>query len=386
MTSSPTAARPRDLRFDTLRGLLVLFMAINHIESDLRIVTQQTFGFVTSAEGFVFLSGLIAGWIYLRKHLEHGPDVARAAARHRAGAVYHMHLLAYFAAFVWMVLFVLMTGDVPHLLPWLFVAEPWAAIVLGPALFYQPGLLDILPMYCVFMFALPWVLRAIAAGHTVRVLAVSAALWVIAQFSNGPIIGFGGLLNLGAFHFLAWQLLFVGGAVIGAHKAMGAKLLPLRAGTVAIAFALAVGLWLASRGFVTLPLPDDNAHTLLRKSTLGALRLCNFALVAYLVSVAATRFPAVFSWKPLALLGRHTLPVFTAHVIVAMVILTYPELFFYTPAGRWTATAIMLFALFATALFARWRRDRKISRAIAQLSRSSPPPPRPNPGWIATAR
>jgi hypothetical protein len=386
MSSAAPTTRTRDLRFDTLRGLLVLFMALNHIETDLHVVTRQTFGFISSAEGFVFVSGLIAGWVYSRKLREQGPDAARIAARRRAGEIYRMHLLAYFGSFMWMVLFVLITTEVPHLLPWLFAAEPWAAVALGPALFYQPGLLDILPMYCVFMLALPLVLRAVTEGRTVRVLGFSFGLWALAQFASGPIVAFGGLLNLGAFHLLAWQMLFFVGAVLGAHKTLGVTLLRPRAALLAIASGMAALLWLFSHGYVPMPFTPEQFDPLVRKSTLGFIRVANFALLAYLVAICASRFPAAFSWRPLALLGRHTLPVFTAHVLVAMVILTYPDLFFYTPAARWTATAAMVATLFGTALIARWRRDRKISRALAHLARSAPAPRRPGPGWIATAR
>ena len=44
-----TPGHTRDIRFDALRGLLVVLMAINHIESPLRVVTDQALGFVGSA-------------------------------------------------------------------------------------------------------------------------------------------------------------------------------------------------------------------------------------------------------------------------------------------------------------------------------------------------
>jgi hypothetical protein len=211
-----TPGHTRDLRFDTSRGLLVLFMAINHIESDLRIVTDQVFGFVSSAEGYVFMSGLVAGWVYSRRLLEKGFAAAVNAAAQRAGAVYRMHLLTYFGAFVWMLLYVLFTADVPPLLPSLFVAKPWTALLLGPTLLYQPGLLDILPMYCGFLLLLPLVLRASLRGNGPLVLAISFAVWAFTQATQQPIIAWDGRINLGAFHPLAWQFLFVAGAVLGA--------------------------------------------------------------------------------------------------------------------------------------------------------------------------
>ncbi len=47
--------------FDSLRGALLLVMALNHVPSDLRVLTDQPLGFFSAAEGFVFVSGLLAG-------------------------------------------------------------------------------------------------------------------------------------------------------------------------------------------------------------------------------------------------------------------------------------------------------------------------------------
>jgi hypothetical protein len=383
MTATALATRPRDLRFDTLRGLLVLFMAINHIESPLRIVTDQAFGYVSSAEGFVFLSGLVAGWVYGRRMRNKGFAAACGAAARRAGHVYRAHLLTYFAALIWTVLFVFYTHGVPALLPPLFATQPWLAALLGPTLLYQPGLLDILPMYCGFLLLLPWLLRAVERGNGAVVLAFSFALWAFTQAAEGPILAWNGRINLGAFHPLAWQFLFVSGAVLGAHKSAGVPLLLPRAVPLALAFGGAVLIWLWKNAVLGAPLPADQLAALVNKTTLGALRVANFALVAYCVASAAVVFPALFRWRPLALVGQAALPCFAAQTLVAIVVLTYPELFLHPPTGEWIATALMLTTIFATAVVRRWRHDRRIELAIARLLKA--PAPRP-PGKIAHAR
>lgn len=384
MPATPSAPRQRDLRFDTLRGLLVLFMAINHIESPLRVMTDQALGYISSAEGFVFLSGLVAGWVYGRRSRTRGFAAACGAAARRAGAVYRAHLLTYFSTFVWLVLFVLYTNSVPPLLPALFVTEPWTAVALGPTLLHQPGLLDILPMYCGFLLLLPWLLRAVEQGNGAVVLAFSFALWAFTQSTHGPILAWGGRINLGAFHPLAWQFLFVAGAVLGAHKAAGVPLLKPRALPLALAFAGAAAIWAVKHGAISAPLPAEQLEPLTNKTTLGALRLANFALVAYCVSAAAIQFPRLFRWRPLALVGQAALPCFAAQTLVAVVVLTYPEIFFHTAPGRWIATGMMLATIFVTAVVRRWRRDRRMEEAIARLLRM--PAPKPPPGSVAHAR
>ena len=74
----PIAAPARDIRFDSLRGLLLVSMAINHLPSDLRVITDEGVGIVSSAEGFVFLSGVLAGFVYTRRLWREGASRLRA--------------------------------------------------------------------------------------------------------------------------------------------------------------------------------------------------------------------------------------------------------------------------------------------------------------------
>lgn len=334
-------------------------MAMNHIESDVRLVTDQVLGFVSSAEGFIFLSGLVAGWVYSRRLRERGTEIATTAIHRRMGEIYRMHLLTYFGSFVWMVLFIRMTGDVPPLLPGLFAAEPWTAVVLGPPLLYQPGLLDILPLYCVFFLALPSILRALASGRTVFVLAGSALLWAAAQCASGPVIFWGGRINLGAFHPLAWQFLFVAGAAIGVRRTSGEATLKPAATLIAATAAAAAVFWALRHGSLAFAFPPGGLGRLVDKTLLGPLRLANFACLAYLFGCIGAVFPRVLQIRSLAFIGQASLPVFAAQALVAMVVLTYPELFFFTPAGRWSATAAMVVTVFGTAGVSHWLRKRR---------------------------
>jgi hypothetical protein len=79
----------------------------------------------------------------------------RATALQRAGTIYSWHVGAYFAALVVLALNAWITGAQSTTSPQLFNENPLLASVLGPLLVYQPGLLDILPMYCLFVLLLP---------------------------------------------------------------------------------------------------------------------------------------------------------------------------------------------------------------------------------------
>jgi len=93
------------------------------------------------------------------------------------------------------------------------------------------------------------------------------------------------------------------------------------------------------------------------KTPLAALRLLNFGLIAYLLAVLGSRHPSWLVARPLALVGRHSLPVFTASIWVAQITLSYPELA-DSPAGRWLETGFVLAGVAATALacegYRRW--------------------------------
>src|SRR4029453_15583376 len=65
---SYVCASDRDLRLDFLRGLCVLVIVIDHIAGDspLRVLTGGNRFATSAAEGFVFISGVVVGVVYLR--------------------------------------------------------------------------------------------------------------------------------------------------------------------------------------------------------------------------------------------------------------------------------------------------------------------------------
>jgi hypothetical protein len=364
LKTSPTTADPRptpgapgavparrDTRFDSLRGLLLVTMAINHIPSDLHPLTDGALGFVSSAEGFVFLSGLVLGLVYARKRREVGPEVVRTAVWRRVRQLYGAHLFTYVTVLALALGLLGLTGQTPGVLPELFFTHPGEALVSGALLLYRPGLLDILPMYCVFAALLPGLLAAETASRRAWWLAGSFGLWAGAQVfaPAGPWLA--GPVNSGAFSLTAWQLLFVVGVFIGADRAP-----PPRTALVFVAATAALWLTLVRHGLAPAPWSDDQLDFLTNKVKLGPLRTIHCALIAVTVAALARRWPRAFAWPGLAQLGRHSLVVFSGHVVVAAAILCSPALA-ASPVGRGLGTAAMLGALTLLALGAEtWNR------------------------------
>jgi hypothetical protein len=90
-------------------------------------------------------------------------------------------------------------------------------------------------------------------------------------------------------------------------------------------------------------------EALANKGTLGPLRVVNVALLFLLVSIAVRAHSGWFTWAPLTFLGRHSLAVFTTHVVVAEVILGLPQWFDTSATARALGNLLLLAAMFAAA-------------------------------------
>ena len=89
---------PRKPEFDALRGLFLVWMTLTHLPTRLSDLVNQPFGFISSAEGFVFLSALLVGRVYMRQALEN-PGGLRSKLWKRALRVYAYHVTLLLLAF-----------------------------------------------------------------------------------------------------------------------------------------------------------------------------------------------------------------------------------------------------------------------------------------------
>lgn len=364
----------RDLRFDSLRGLLLLAMTINHVPSPLRVFSDRWIGVFTSAEGFVFISGLLAGMVYTRRLRKTGPEGLRSAVLRRANMIYAWHACALILALVVVQVIEHTVGYCSWAAPQLFFQNPWLGGLLGLTLLYQPGLFDILPMYCVFVLLLPILLRALEAGRRKWVLALSVLAWAAVQGSspidNAPLYP----INVGTFNLFAWQLLFVLGVVIGHAQASRPASSRMRFNPLLFAAAgsLAFYCWGIQHWQWRPPCSDDLFGISLNKPSLGLLRLADFGAVAYIVAWAASRAPALFTWRPLAFLGQHSLAVVAAQSLIVMLVLQFP-LLFANQFRIWLVTVVCVACLFAAAALHR-RLTRKVAEPLIVSRKPGAPP------------
>lgn len=353
----PPAPSRRLLHVDSLRGILLVMMAVNHIPSDLQIATNHIFGFVSAAEGFVFLSGLMAGLVYARRYYKHGASEVHDSAVQRSAGIYVFQVAIYALVMLGLRLLTAWTGTPPAIAPRLMIDHPWSALLSGVVLLQQPSLFDILPMYCAFLLTVPVVIVACSRGQREPVLIASFLLWTLVNLFSPQTPLIHGILNTGSFNLLAWQLLFVVGVVFGHAWASGQRLWPKpRAGLTTVVFAIAALLYAIRHTLVHLPLSGEWLDHITNKNNLAPLRLINAALLFYLVYGIAVYFPRVLAWRPFAFLGQHSMFVFAVHILAAYALQAFPDVFGTNETGRWLGTLAMIVTLFSAAgIHQRWQ-------------------------------
>lgn len=365
MTTLPAAspASSRLWQLDALRGLMLVLMTLTHVPTRLTEPFGQPFGFVSAAFGFVFISAMLVGRVHGKRLLTHGAQGVRRALVRRAGQVYACHVGLLGLLFFGLPLSGLVgeRGALPGMM-WFFEAEPWAATLGGLALIHQPGLLDILPMYVVFLLASPLMLNALAKGHWRRVAGLSVALWLFAQtgLSAGWYDTFVASTGFpivrgatGPFDMSGWQLVWTLGLLGGWAMSRGWTPAAARwsSGWIIAALVIAIIGFTWRQLIGQTPFPDSpSLSAWFDKWHMGPLRLLNAAALLVLVLRFGPRAEkANRLTRPLQVLGRASLPVFCTHVVVAMLVLGLAN---EDIASRAYTTDVVIVAVTFAALFA----------------------------------
>ncbi|MDE1178348.1 MAG: OpgC domain-containing protein [Edaphobacter sp.] len=308
---------------DALRGLFLIWMTLTHLPTHLSDFVNQPFGYISSAEGFVFLSGLLVAHLYVRV-AEDDEDKMKAKLWKRSLRIYGYHLLMLLFAFT-IVAAVAAHTHRPALVNLLnfYLAHPGTAIVGSLLLIYCPPLLDILPMYVTFMLVTPSLLLIAKRWTWKPILAVSGLIWLLAQFGlrawvHNIVVAVTGLhiplQETGAFNLFAWQIVWIAGLWVGATSAHGE--IPFRSlPRVAYPICAAVCAFFIAVRHNWLGWMNQQYFGLqLDKWQIGPLRLINlfaFACVLYWSRRLVSRIVLV---EPLLTLGKASLEVFCAHV------------------------------------------------------------------------
>ncbi len=342
----------RDLRLDALRGFFLAMMAGVHVPTPLSHWLHEPFGYLSAAEGFVFLGACLAGFVFGKIRRRDGASAMRARVYARVRRIYQTHLALVFGAVLvawWLARWLRPLAY--HFHP--FLMHPVTSLALIPLLLHQPPLFDILPLYVLFLGLTPWWLEIAARRGWAPVLAASAGVWLIAQFHpfGAPLRALADRvpLELGSFNVLAWQWLWILGLAFGETIARDpAALARHRRRVLVPALVLVVaGVYFRHRlGLEPAALPDLPLWT--SKWRLGPLRLLNSLAWAGLL----------WSWNPhppdrwiapTAMLGRRSLAIFAAHIPLAIVATSALQMHHFGPAASTAIGCAVIGAMFALA-------------------------------------
>ncbi len=324
----PEPSTPRDLRLDFFRGVSLIFIFIDHIpENFLSYSTLQAVAFFDAAEVFIFISGFTAALVYGRRLASNGALYATAQVLRRAWQLYVAHIF----------LFVLFVAEVSYTATAFknpmyneemrvadFLDEPHIAVIKALLLEFQPTFLDILPLYILMLMIFPVVLLGMQR-HWLLILVTSAIVYLVVQIFDISVPAYPEG-HVWYFNPLAWQFLFVTGAVLGNRTSQGESftgLLRLLYPVAAVVFAAALvvkmswtihGVWEASPGLFLKELWPVN------KNNLSPLRLVTFFALVVLVATLVprqARFLGSAAARPLVLCGQQSLEIFCLGILLS---------------------------------------------------------------------
>lgn len=322
------APSKRDTRLDVLRGLALITIFINHVPGQIfEHLTTKNYGFSDAAEAFVLISGIAVGIAYGSRFKAAAWFETAKKSTKRAFTLYLAHMittfmtLALFIAGAWLFHRVGLLCEINILA---VLTNPQAGIPALMLLGHQIGYNNILPMYGALMLMVPIILL-LEAKSPLLALVVSGSVWLLSGIyeiapHNTLIEGYW-FLNP-----LSWQFLFTIGIVGMMHVRRGGKLpqhpllMALAAGYVGLSFVWVVGqLWGIGNALASLGLPP--VITGFDKTFLSLPRLLHVLALTYLVlNIGALsnllRRPED---NPLVIFGRHSLNIFVAGTILAMV-------------------------------------------------------------------
>lgn len=341
----------RDLRLDLLRGFCLMVMLIDHLggNSWMYAITGGGEFYISAAEGFIFISGLVLGLISARQTL--AATIQRILKRTWILYLVTISITIGFAA----------AGFLTNLNIWYDVDPKWGE---NPLAFLASALTlhtafhgsDILVLYVLLMLISPLAFYAFHQGKGWLVLLISWLVWLgnlfYPQAFTTPFHT--------VFPFAAWQPIFFTGLVIGYYRSWLARHFPARKLYYAFVLLLAA-LLLANYHLNFLP---DLQQPLSNKAALPLPRMVAIAVFLQTFMLLATWFWGIINarlgWLLLPL-GKAGLWVFSMHLVVMVLFRSIPGYFDMGIAGGTIGHMLAILALWGTAIArnyvtsVRWR-------------------------------
>jgi hypothetical protein len=385
----------RNNHLDALRGYCLLAMTVDHLKvPGLARFTSGSFGLFDTAEGFIFISGLVAGGYYLRLAETEGNAAMTSRALRRSGTIY----LTHFAATVIALGTILLaqgrgfgSGAVAGIglrIPGLSPTQIFATTL---TLVREPAPFSILPLYVLLILLVPILVASWTRGWMGFAVGVSAFVWLLSQPGVLIVPFLPHWLNGGAFNIFSWQFLFVCAFTMGCRNRsqQNPKWFGSRAAWV---FALVTFIFFLALRHSEAILHQGRqgagllfANWLYRKPSLGPLCILDFAIFAFLLTRTVAHFgdklekTAVHRY--LCFIGQHSLQVFAWTImLVCFLPFAYKALGIVgSPPARCVVGLIGVLSIFIPAWLHAVYRDRRKKRMAYAPSLALHPVEYPEP-------
>lgn len=348
----------RIVAFDILRGYFLLVILINHIElppNGFDFFTGRGRLFVSAAEGFFFMSGLLVGMVY-RRRIHLGLKFIFRKMWIRA-------VQLYFGSVILTLIFTVLAvhfnhGAIKQGL-WYPVTSWWTVITQTLALNYNFGWADFLDRFALMMFAAPFGFYLLNRGKWWLLGLISIGVWC-APGNNNP------------WDTLNWQLIFMLAMILGYHwealndrwakvkaknkRAIKRWVIGISSVTFAYSYASVYLLAVLNNRLTQLPLgwqhftlSWNSFHNWVwqyaQKWTLGPLRVVLFGFWFWCLFMLANRYyPLItrFSRGVIEMMGQNSLFVYITHAFIVFILkLFIPPITVFWQNFLFTAGALM---------------------------------------------
>ena len=199
----------RDLRLDLLRGYCVFAMTVDHLDAPtwFYAFTGGNRFFVSAAEGFLFISGLVMGVVYR-------PIVERSGLKGAAAKALKRSLLLYVVTVGATLGFMWLSSRLG--LPWSVGVDVLDAVPRVLTLRRTFYLTDVLLLYTFLIAVAPVAFFLLRRGQSWLLLGLVWGVWAAHQIKP---IDMPWPSEDGAFYYIAaWQVLFFTGLTMGWHR------------------------------------------------------------------------------------------------------------------------------------------------------------------------
>lgn len=317
----------RDLRIDTVRGLILLVIFVNHMPGNaVSEFMPHNYGFSDAADIFVLLAGVSAVLAYGKLIDQRGLMVGGLKVGARIWTLYVAHIALFLLVCGVVATAIVRTQnplylETTNIAP--FFGDTVTALLRALALIYQPHYLDILPLYIVLLALFPAIYYAVRFSP-VLALGLSLAIWQGALALDLNLPNSGGTWFFNPF---AWQVVFVMGVVLGRSNQLGLAAPRLRwLDALAIGFIVfscyakvtlgnPTGIAAFNDWFDSVQLGSDKTN--LAWSRLGHVGALTWLAVRWLPAGDALSRSAL--GRILAKTGQNSLHVFCVGIVLAVI-------------------------------------------------------------------